>query len=118
MSRTTTKEFVQARKALDITLHTTPGTPPTPLVAEGSLAGMLDALGDAMVAGGATPPIIPAMAGAGGGGRARAHCRSAPPRTRCIPDLRRDSVALFLKRQCGRTLQAAGRESCRTCWAG
>jgi hypothetical protein len=39
--------------------------------------------------------------------RARSHCRFALPRTRFITDLLRESVPLFLKRQCDRILPPA-----------
>jgi hypothetical protein len=37
--------------------------------------------------------------------RVRLHCRFVGPRIQIIPDFRRDSVPLFLKRQCDRTLR-------------
>jgi hypothetical protein len=62
------------------------------------------------------PPRLPVCAearlpggarGRGGtGGRARSHCRFAPPLTHFIPDSPTSSVPLFLKRQCDRTQEA------------
>jgi hypothetical protein len=43
-----------------------------------------------------------------GAARAGSHCRFASPFSRLTPDPQTDSTALFLKRQCDRTLGAAG----------
>jgi hypothetical protein len=43
-----------------------------------------------------------------GGARARSHCRVVQPLIHFIPDLQRESVPLFLKRQCARTLGGGG----------
>jgi hypothetical protein len=42
-------------------------------------------------------------------GRARSHCRLAPPLIHFIPDFRTAWVPTFLKRQCDRTLQQGRR---------
>jgi hypothetical protein len=49
------------------------------------------------------PGAAPSRA-AGGGCRARPHCRFAPPLILCAPDSLTYSVPLFLSRQCDRTL--------------